>query len=76
MRGLERVDVIYRRINDDFLDPEVFRPNSMLGTAGLFRAWRKGSVGLANAPGAGVAETAPVTSETMEARIEAAPVKE
>lgn len=56
VRGLERVDVIYRRINDDFLDPEVFRPNSMLGTAGLFRAWRKGTVGLANAPGAGVAD--------------------
>ena len=56
IRGLERVDVIYRRINDDFLDPEVFRPNSMLGTPGLFRAWRSGNVGLANAPGAGVAD--------------------
>jgi uncharacterized circularly permuted ATP-grasp superfamily protein len=56
IKGLERVDVIYRRINDDFLDPEVFRPNSMLGTPGLFRAWRKGNVGLANAPGAGVAD--------------------
>jgi uncharacterized circularly permuted ATP-grasp superfamily protein len=56
IRGLERVDVVYRRINDDFLDPEVFRPDSMLGTAGLFRAWRKGNVGLANAPGAGVAD--------------------
>ncbi len=56
IRGLEQVDVIYRRINDDFLDPEVFRPNSMLGTPGLFRAWRKGNVGLANAPGAGVAD--------------------
>jgi uncharacterized circularly permuted ATP-grasp superfamily protein len=56
IRGLERVDVVYRRINDDFLDPEVFRPKSMLGTPGLFRAWRKGNVGLANAPGAGVAD--------------------
>ena len=56
IRGLERVDVIYRRINDDFLDPEAFKPNSMLGTPGLFRAWRKGNVGLANAPGAGVAD--------------------
>ncbi len=56
IKGLERVDVIYRRINDDFLDPEVFRANSMLGTPGLFRAWRKGNVGLANAPGAGVAD--------------------
>lgn len=54
--GLERVDVIYRRINDDFLDPEVFREDSCLGTAGLFRAWKKGNVALANAPGAGVAD--------------------
>jgi uncharacterized circularly permuted ATP-grasp superfamily protein len=56
IRGLARVDVIYRRINDDYLDPEVFRPESTLGTPGLFRAWRKGNVGLANAPGAGVAD--------------------
>ena len=56
IRGLEQVDVIYRRLGDDFLDPEVFRSNSMLGTPGLFRAWRKGNVGLANAPGAGVAD--------------------
>lgn len=56
IRGLEQVDVIYRRVNDDFLDPEVFNPDSMLGTAGLFRAWRKGNVGLANAPGSGVAD--------------------
>lgn len=54
--GLSRVDVIYRRINDDFLDPETFRADSALGTPGLFRAWRKGNVGLANAPGAGVAD--------------------
>jgi len=56
IRGLSQVDVIYRRINDDYLDPEVFRPESTLGTPGLFRAWRKGNVGLANAPGAGVAD--------------------
>jgi len=56
IRGLARVDVIYRRINDAFLDPETFRPDSALGTPGLFRAWRKGKVGLANAPGAGVAD--------------------
>ena len=56
IRGLAPVDVIYRRINDDFLDPDVFRPESTLGTPGLFRAWRKGNVGLANAPGAGVAD--------------------
>tara|TARA_R110001599_G_scaffold353231_1_gene591022 strand:- start:100798 stop:102303 length:1506 start_codon:yes stop_codon:yes gene_type:complete len=56
IRGLSQVDVIYRRINDDYLDPDVFRPESTLGTPGLFRAWRKGNVGLANAPGAGVAD--------------------
>ena len=56
IRGLEQVDVIYRRLGDDFLDPEVFRSDSMLGTPGLFRAWRNGNVGLANAPGAGVAD--------------------
>lgn len=56
IRGPERVDVIYRRIDDDFLDPEVFRPESMLGVPGLMRAWRKGNVGLVNAPGAGVAD--------------------
>ncbi|SMF45460.1 Uncharacterized conserved protein, circularly permuted ATPgrasp superfamily [Alteromonadaceae bacterium Bs31] len=54
--GLERVDVIYRRIDDLFLDPEVFDKNSVLGVAGLMRAWQKGNVALANAPGAGVAD--------------------
>lgn len=54
--GLRRVDVIYRRVDDDFMDPEVFRPDSMLGVAGLMRAWRKGTIGIANAPGAGVAD--------------------
>lgn len=54
--GLTRVDVIYRRIDDDFMDPEVFRPDSTLGVPGLMRAWRKGNVGIANAPGAGVAD--------------------
>lgn len=54
--GLRRVDVIYRRIDDDFLDPEAFRPDSVLGVSGLMRAWRKGNVGVANAPGAGVAD--------------------
>ena len=54
--GLQRVDVIYRRIDDAFLDPEVFNPASVLGTPGLMRAWRKGNVGIANAPGAGVAD--------------------
>jgi uncharacterized circularly permuted ATP-grasp superfamily protein len=54
--GLERVDVIYRRIDDLFLDPETFRPDSLLGVAGLMRAWRAGNVALANAPGSGVAD--------------------
>ncbi|MDF1763526.1 MAG: circularly permuted type 2 ATP-grasp protein [Oleibacter sp.] len=54
--GLERVDVIYRRIDDMFLDPEVFDPDSVLGVPGLMRAWSKGNVALANAPGAGVAD--------------------
>ncbi len=54
--GLERVDVIYRRIDDLFLDPEVFMPDSTLGVPGLMRAWKAGNVGLANAPGAGVAD--------------------
>lgn len=54
--GLERVDVIYRRIDDLFLDPEAFNPDSTLGVPGLMRAWRAGNVGLANAPGAGVAD--------------------
>jgi len=54
--GLRRVDVIYRRIDDDFLDPESFRPDSVLGVPGLMRAWRSGNVGIANAPGAGVAD--------------------
>ncbi len=54
--GLRRVDVIYRRIDDDFLDPEAFRPDSALGVKGLMRAWHAGNVGIANAPGAGVAD--------------------
>jgi uncharacterized circularly permuted ATP-grasp superfamily protein len=54
--GLQRVDVIYRRVDDMFLDPEVFRPDSTLGVPGLIRAWRAGKVAIANAPGAGVAD--------------------
>jgi uncharacterized circularly permuted ATP-grasp superfamily protein len=54
--GLQRVDVIYRRVNDEFIDPEVFQADSMLGVRGLMRAWRAGNVALANAPGAGVAD--------------------
>ena len=55
-RGLQRVDVIYRRIDDDFLDPLIFRRDSLLGAAGLFNAYRAGNVALANAPGTGVAD--------------------
>jgi uncharacterized circularly permuted ATP-grasp superfamily protein len=54
--GLSRVDVIYRRINDDFLDPETFRADSTLGVPGLMRAYRAGNVRLANAVGTGVAD--------------------
>ncbi len=54
--GLIRVDVVYRRVDDDFIDPEVFNPESVLGVKGLMRAWRKGNVAIANAPGAGVAD--------------------
>ncbi len=56
LAGLARVDVIYRRINDDFLDPEAFNPTSMLGVAGLMRAAHAGRVTLANAVGTGVAD--------------------
>ena len=54
--GPVRVDVIYRRVEDTFLDPEVFRPDSVLGVPGLMEAWRSGNVAIANAPGAGVAD--------------------
>jgi uncharacterized circularly permuted ATP-grasp superfamily protein len=54
--GLERVHVIYRRIDDVFCDPDVFRPDSTLGVRGLMRAWKAGNVAIANAPGAGVAD--------------------
>lgn len=54
--GLHRVDVIYRRVDDDFIDPLAFRPDSMLGVAGLFNAYRAGNVTLANAFGTGVAD--------------------
>ena len=55
-KGLERVDVIYRRIDDDFMDPKAFRADSMLGVPGLMKAYSKGKVALANAPGTGVAD--------------------
>ncbi|CUB00054.1 circularly permuted type 2 ATP-grasp protein [Thiomonas bhubaneswarensis] len=55
-QGPQRVDVIYRRVDDDFLDPKVFRADSSLGCAGLMRAYRAGNVNLANAIGTGVAD--------------------
>jgi uncharacterized circularly permuted ATP-grasp superfamily protein len=55
-KGLQRIDVIYRRVDDDFIDPLVFRKDSLLGTPGLFDAYRKGNVVLVNAPGTGVAD--------------------
>lgn len=54
--GFEKVDVIYRRIDDDFLDPEAFRKDSMLGVPGLMAVYKAGNVALANAPGTGVAD--------------------
>jgi uncharacterized circularly permuted ATP-grasp superfamily protein len=54
--GLKRIDVIYRRVDDDFIDPLVFREDSALGVAGLFNAYRAGNVVLANALGTGVAD--------------------
>jgi uncharacterized circularly permuted ATP-grasp superfamily protein len=55
-KGLQRVDVIYRRIDDDYLDPLAFRPDSLLGVPGLVNAYRAGNVTLANALGTGVAD--------------------
>jgi len=55
-RGPQQVDVIYRRINDDFLDPKAFRPDSALGVPGLMTAYAAGNVALVNAPGNGVAD--------------------
>ncbi len=56
IRGLKQVDVIYRRTDDTFIDPQVFRKDSLLGVPGIFKAYRKGNVALANAPGTGVAD--------------------
>jgi uncharacterized circularly permuted ATP-grasp superfamily protein len=55
-KGLERVDVLYRRIDDDFLDPQVFRADSLLGVPGLMDVYKAGRVALANAPGTGIAD--------------------
>ncbi|MGD8908143.1 MAG: circularly permuted type 2 ATP-grasp protein [Chromatiales bacterium] len=66
IEGLARVDVIYRRIDDLFLDPEAFNSDSLLGVPGLLRAWKAGKVALANAPGAGVADDKVVYSFVPE----------
>ena len=55
-KGMQRVDVIYRRIDDDFLDPLVFRSDSTLGIAGVINAWRAGNVAIVNSPGSGIAD--------------------
>lgn len=61
-KGLQKVDVIYRRIDDEFIDPLAFRKDSLLGTPGLFQAYKKGNVILVNAPGTGVADDKAVYS--------------
>jgi uncharacterized circularly permuted ATP-grasp superfamily protein len=55
-RGLKRIDVLYRRIDDDFIDPDVFRPDSLLGVKGLIDVYKKGHIAMANAPGTGIAD--------------------
>ena len=55
-KGLKRIDVLYRRIDDDFIDPAVFRPDSLLGVKGLIEVYKKGRVAMANAPGTGIAD--------------------
>ncbi len=65
-RGLQQVDVVYRRIDDDFLDPLVFRPDSLLGVPGIFDAYRSGRVTIVNAPGAGIADDKAIYSYIPE----------
>lgn len=55
-KGLQQIDVLYRRIDDTFLDPKTFNPESMLGVPGLFEAYKAGNIAMANAPGTGVAD--------------------
>lgn len=64
--GFQQVDVIYRRIDDDFMDPKEFRKDSLLGVPGLMSAYRKGRVALANAPGTGVADDKVIYSYVPE----------
>lgn len=55
-KGLQRIDVLYRRIDDDFIDPAVFRPDSLLGVKGLIEVYKAGRIAMANAPGTGIAD--------------------
>ncbi|MFW5829079.1 MAG: circularly permuted type 2 ATP-grasp protein [Planctomycetota bacterium] len=64
--GLQRVDVIYRRLDDDFLDPDVFRSDSTLGVPGLMAVYRAGRVAIANAPGTGIADDKAVYAYTPD----------
>ena len=64
--GPQRVDVIYRRIDDDYIDPLVFRPDSMLGVPGLIASYRAGKVALVNAPGTGIADDKAIYSYMPE----------
>ncbi len=64
--GLKRVDVIYRRLDDDFLDPLAFRPDSMLGVPGLMTAYAAGNITLANAVGTGISDDKAVYSYMPE----------
>ncbi|WP_346237942.1 circularly permuted type 2 ATP-grasp protein [Niabella insulamsoli] len=65
-RGLQKVDVIYRRVDDDFIDPLTFRPDSVLGVPGIYWAYRKGNVAIVNAMGNGVADDKAVYSYVPE----------
>src|SRR5437879_6827322 len=64
--GLKRVDVIYRRVDDDFLDPLTFRPDSVLGVPGLMSAYAAGNITLANAVGTGIADDKAIYSYMPE----------
>lgn len=66
IEGLTRVDTLYRRVDDTFIDPEAFRADSVLGVPGIMRAWHKGNIGLANAPGSGVADDKVIYSYVPE----------
>lgn len=66
LQGLKQVDVVYRRLDDDFLDPLAFRPDSLLGVPGLMNAYRAGHIAIANAPGTGVADDKAIYSFVPE----------